>query len=97
MPAPKLSKLQLEIMDVLWTKGTSSIREIQEGLPARRRLAYTTVQTLVYRLEIRGAVRRARKIGNAHIFEAMISRRSVRRSDVSSISGARSSAGAGRR
>jgi predicted transcriptional regulator len=70
---PKLSKLELKIMAALWTKGASSVREIQEHFPARRRPAYTTVQTIVYRLEAKNALRRTKKIGNAHIFEAVIS------------------------
>jgi predicted transcriptional regulator len=61
-------------MDALWSRGASSIREIHEGLPERKRPAYTTVQTMVYRLEAKDAVRRTKKIGNAHIFEAKISR-----------------------
>ena len=73
MPQPKLSKLELKIMEALWTKGASSVREIQEHFPARRRPAYTTVQTMVYRLEAKNALKRTKKIGNAHIFEAVIS------------------------
>jgi predicted transcriptional regulator len=73
VPQPKLSKLELKIMAALWTKGASSVREIQEHFPARRRPAYTTVQTIVYRLEAKNALRRTKKIGNAHIFEAVIS------------------------
>src|SRR5262249_2844627 len=61
-------------MEALWTAGASSVREIQEALPAKNRPAYTTVQTMVYRLEVKGAVRRGKKIGNAHVFEAAISR-----------------------
>ena len=74
MPQPKLSKLELKIMEALWAKGPSSVREIQESFPAKRRPAYTTVQTMVYRLETKKAVRRLKKIGNAHIFEAAITR-----------------------
>jgi predicted transcriptional regulator len=73
VPHPKLSKLELKIMEALWTKGASSVREIQEHFPARRRPAYTTVQTMVYRLEAKNALKRTKKIGNAHIFEAVIS------------------------
>ena len=73
MAQPKLSKLELKIMEALWTKGASSVREIQEHFPARRRPAYTTVQTMVYRLEAKNALKRTKKIGNAHIFEAVIS------------------------
>src|SRR5471032_1083751 len=74
MRLPKLSKLELQIMNVLWSGGPSAIREIQESFGAKNRPAYTTVQTMVYRLEAKKALRRARKIGNAHIFEAVISR-----------------------
>lgn len=73
MPQPKLSKLELKIMEALWSKGALSVREIQEHFPARRRPAYTTVQTIVYRLEAKHALKRTKKIGNAHIFEAVIS------------------------
>jgi BlaI family transcriptional regulator, penicillinase repressor len=77
---PKLSKLELRIMDALWTHGASSVREIQEALPDNTdRPAYTTVQTMVYRLEAKKAVRRVKKIGNALIFEAQISRDSAQR------------------
>lgn len=74
MRQPKLSKLELQIMEVLWTKGPAAIREIQESFGPKNRPAYTTVQTMVYRLEIKKALRRSRKIGNAHIFEALITR-----------------------
>jgi BlaI family transcriptional regulator, penicillinase repressor len=74
MAEPKLSRLELKVMEALWDRGASSIREIQEHFPRSRRPAYTTVQTVVYRLEEKGAVHRARKIGNAHIFEPLVSR-----------------------
>jgi predicted transcriptional regulator len=74
MRLPKLSKLEMQIMEVLWTAGPSAIREIQESFGPKNRPAYTTVQTMVYRLEAKKALRRAKKIGNAHIFEAVISR-----------------------
>lgn len=74
MRLPKLSKLELQIMEVLWTKGPSAIREIQESFGPKNRPAYTTVQTMVYRLEAKKALRRSRKIGNAHIFESLITR-----------------------
>jgi predicted transcriptional regulator len=70
---PKLSRLELQILEVLWTRGHLSVREIQEGFPEPRP-AYTTVQTMVYRLEAKGALRRTRKVGNAHIFEPLIAR-----------------------
>ena len=74
MRLPKLSKLEMQIMEVLWTKGPTAIREIQESFGAKNRPAYTTVQTMVYRLEAKKALRRARKVGNAHVFEALITR-----------------------
>ena len=79
MPLPKLSKLELRIMDALWTKGPCSVREIQESLPEKSRPAYTTVQTIVCRMEEKGSVRRTRKIGNAHVFEAVFTRKKVYR------------------
>jgi BlaI family transcriptional regulator, penicillinase repressor len=74
MALPKLTKLELQIMDALWTKGPSAIREIQEAFPERNRPAYTTVQTTVYRMERKKVLRRIKKISNAHIFEATVSR-----------------------
>jgi predicted transcriptional regulator len=74
MAVPKLTKLEMQVMDALWSKGPASVREIQESFPAKDRPAYTTVQTLVYRLEGKKAIRRVKKIGNAHIFEAAVSR-----------------------
>jgi len=79
MPEPKLAKLELQIMDALWTRGQSSIREIQESFPEKDRPAYTTVQTTVYRLEAKKAVHRVRKVGNFHIFEAALSRNAAQR------------------
>jgi len=79
MGLPRLTKLELQIMEALWTRGASSVREIQEAFPEKDRPAYTTVQTMVYRLEGKKAVRRVRKIGNAHIFEAAISRSKAQR------------------
>jgi BlaI family penicillinase repressor len=79
MRLPKLSKLEMQIMEVLWSAGPSAIREIQESFGLKNRPAYTTVQTMVYRLEVKKALRRAKKIGNAHIFEAMISREAAQR------------------
>jgi BlaI family transcriptional regulator, penicillinase repressor len=73
MKPPKLTKLELQILDALWAHGKASIREIQEAFPEPRP-AYTTIQTTVYRLEGKKAVRRVRKISNAHIFEPMIAR-----------------------
>jgi BlaI family penicillinase repressor len=74
MPLPKLTKLELQIMDALWSLGPSSIREIQEAFPERGRPAYTTIQTTVYRLEGKKVLQRVKKISNAHIFEAVVSR-----------------------
>ena len=74
MAHPRLSKLELQIMEVLWERGVVSIREIQEAFPEKERPAYTTIQTTVYRLEGKKAVRRVRKISNAHVFEAVVSR-----------------------
>jgi len=79
MGSPKLSKLELQIMETLWTRGTSSIREIQEAFPERNRPAYTTVQTTTYRLEAKNVVRRVKKVGNFHIFEATLSRDTAQR------------------
>jgi BlaI family penicillinase repressor len=79
MAQPKLTKLELQIMEALWTQGTASIREIQETFPEKDRPAYSTVQTTVYRLEGKKAVRRVKKVGNFHIFEAAISRNAAQR------------------
>ena len=79
MSSTKLSKLELNIMEALWTHGTCSIREIHDAFPKRGRPAYTTVQTMVYRLEAKQMLRRAKKISNAHIFEATISRDAAQR------------------
>jgi predicted transcriptional regulator len=73
MPQPKLSKLELQILEALWSQGKASIREIQETFPEPRP-AYTTIQTTVYRLEGKKALRRVRKIGNADIFEPVVAR-----------------------
>ena len=76
---PKLTKLELRIMETLWSDGTASIREIQEAFPEKDRPAYTTIQTMVYRLETKGAVRRVKKVGNFHVFEAAVSRNAAQR------------------
>ena len=70
----KLTKLELQIMEALWSRGALSIREILEAFPEKDRPAYSTVQTTVYRLEAKKALRRFKKISNAHIFEAVVSR-----------------------
>jgi predicted transcriptional regulator len=79
MPDPRLSKLEFQIMETLWSKGDSSIREILESFPAKRRPAYTTVQTTVYRMEVKEVVRRVKRVGNFHIFAAAISRDAAQR------------------
>jgi BlaI family transcriptional regulator, penicillinase repressor len=79
MSQSKFTPLELQIMQALWDRGAISIREIQESFPERDRPAYTTVQTTVYRLESKKAVRRVRKISNAHIFEAVVSRQATQR------------------
>ena len=79
MALPKLSKLELQIMEALWTRGAASIREIQEAFAEPDRPAYTTIQTTVYRLEGKQAVSRVKKIGNAHIFEALVTRSAAQR------------------
>lgn len=75
---PKLTKLELQIMEAVWKSGACSVREIQETFPKAQRPAYTTVQTTVYRLEAKKTLRRVKKISNAHIFEATISRAAIR-------------------
>lgn len=75
----RLTRLELEIMDFVWQLGESSVREIHEAIPEERRPAYTTVQTILQRLEQKGAVRRTRKVGNALMFEAAVTRRSAYR------------------
>ena len=87
MRLPRLTRLEMRIMDALWTRGACSIREIQETFPEKKRPAYSTVQTMVYRLEKKKAVRRTKKISNAHIFEAVISRDAARRKLVDDLLG----------
>ena len=79
MPGTKLTKLELQIMEALWSQGKASIREIQETFPEKHRPAYTTIQTIIYRLEGKRAVRRIKKVGNFHIFEAALSRNAAQR------------------
>jgi BlaI family penicillinase repressor len=79
MTQPRLTKLELQIMDALWCGGELSIRQIQETFPKKSRPAYTTIQTTVYRLEAKKALRRVRKLGNFHIFEAAVSRDAAQR------------------
>ncbi|HWH57437.1 MAG TPA: BlaI/MecI/CopY family transcriptional regulator [Terriglobales bacterium] len=79
MAGARLSNRETQIMETLWTRGEASIREIQEAFPARNRPGYTTVQTMVYRLEAKGVVRRARKVGNFHMFAPAVSRDAAQR------------------
>jgi BlaI family transcriptional regulator, penicillinase repressor len=79
MALPRLSNLEMRIMETLWANGDLSVREIQEKFPAKKRPAYTTVQTMVNRLEAKKAVRRVKKISTAYIFEAAIPRDAARR------------------
>ena len=79
MPQPTLSKLEFKIMETLWTKSECSIREIQESFPLKKRPAYTTIQTTVYRMEAKGVVHRLKKVGNFHVFAPAVSRESAQR------------------
>lgn len=79
MSHPRLSRLEMRVMETLWSRGTSSIRELQESFPEKTRPAYTTIQTTVYRLEEKKAVRRVKKVGNFHLFEAVVSRNAAQR------------------
>jgi len=91
MRRPKLTRLELQILEILWARGNASIREVQESFPEPRP-AYTTIQTTVYRMEGKGAVKRIRKIGNAHLFEPLVSRDTARRrllDDILSLFGGR--------
>ncbi|NYF78869.1 BlaI/MecI/CopY family transcriptional regulator [Granulicella arctica] len=79
MTVPKLSKLELKIMETLWARGECSIREIVEAFPEKKRPGYTTIQTTMYRLETKKVVRRVKKIANFHIFAAVVSRDAAQR------------------
>lgn len=79
MANPRLTRLELRVMDALWSRATCSIREIQESFAESNRPAYTTIQTTVYRLEEKKAVRRVKKVGNFHVFEATVSRSAAQR------------------
>ena len=79
MATPKLTKLEFQIMEALWAGGESSIREILDSLPGKRRPAYTTIQTIVYRMEAKGVVHRVKKVGNVHVFSASVSRKVAER------------------
>jgi predicted transcriptional regulator len=74
MKPVRLSRLEFEIMEVLWARGQCAVREVQESVPGKKRPAYTTIQTTLYRLEAKGAVKIAKRIGNANVFEAAISK-----------------------
>jgi BlaI family transcriptional regulator, penicillinase repressor len=74
-----LTRFELEVMDILWQLGESSVREVQEAIARRKRPAYTTVQTIMLRLEEKGAIQRSRKIGNAFLFQPLITRKSAYR------------------
>ena len=87
MASPRLTKLEMQIMEALWDRGASSVREIQEAFPEKDRPAYTTVQTIVYRLEAKNALKRTKKIGNAHIFEAVISQTAAQRNLIDELLG----------
>lgn len=78
MKEPRLSKAEARILEKYWEMGTASVREVLESLPEDERVAYTTVQTLVYRLEQKGALRKVKKIGNAQLFEAAVSQNQYR-------------------
>ena len=82
MARPRITKFELQLLERLWALGAASVREVQESLPEKDRPAYTTVQTILYRLEEKGAVRRSKKIGNAHIFEPVVTRKSVYRKQI---------------
>ena len=79
MALARLGRVELQIMEVLWTRGQASIREIQESFPEKKRPANTTIQTMIYRLEGKKAVRRVKKVGNFHVFEAAVSRENAQR------------------
>jgi BlaI family penicillinase repressor len=79
MAKPKVTRFELELLEQLWKLRSASVREVQESLPEKDRPAYTTVQTMIYRLEEKKAVRRIKKIGNAHIFEPLVTRKAVYR------------------
>lgn len=79
MSEPKLSKLEFRVMEALWCRRDSSIREIWESFPEKRRPAYTTIQTTVYRMEAKKVLRRVKKVGNFHVFAASVSRDAAQR------------------
>ena len=85
MPDARISRFELQLLEKLWDLGPCSVREVQESLPEKDRPAYTTVQTMIYRLEEKGAVRRVKKIGNAHLFQAVLTRKAVHRRLISDL------------
>lgn len=87
MAGIRLTKLEFSLMETLWCKGRVSIREILEGLPDKKRLSYNTVQTVVYRLEAKGAITRIRLSGNFHMFEPAITREAAQRSVIDELLG----------
>jgi predicted transcriptional regulator len=74
MPVPRLSKLELQVMEILWSRGELCVRDLLDAMPPKKRPAYTTIQTIVHRLEVKQAIRRSRKIGNVHLFEPIVAR-----------------------
>jgi BlaI family penicillinase repressor len=81
----RVTKFELQLLEKLWSLGTASVREIQEALPDEDRPAYTTVQTMIYRLEEKGVVKRVKKVGNAHVFEAVLTRKTVHKRLISDL------------
>ena len=79
MAEARLSRLEIQIMETLWERGEASIRDMREAFPEKKRPGYTTVQTMVYRMEAKKVVRRVRKLGNFHLFAAAVSRDAVQR------------------
>jgi BlaI family penicillinase repressor len=75
----KLSKLEYQLMEILWSRGSISVRDIQQSMPPARRPAYTTVQTTIFRMEGKGAVSRVGQVGNSYLFEARITRENAQR------------------
>ncbi|MBV8551764.1 MAG: BlaI/MecI/CopY family transcriptional regulator [Acidobacteriaceae bacterium] len=85
MSKPRVTKVELQLLEQLWKLKSASVREIQENLPEKDRPAYTTVQTMIYRLEEKGVVRRAKKVGNAYVFEPVLTRKAIHRRFVSDV------------
>ena len=79
MAVPRLSRLELQIMELLWTLGPSCVRDIVDAFPAKKPPVYTTIQTTIYRLETKNAVRRAKKVGNVQVYEAAVARAAAHR------------------